>query len=284
MRSIVLGLALLVLAPLAQGQEKGLWEKKLEDDASRESLTFSAREPNYILFTYMSSPNKAPYRDLIAQSSKNELDKAEIKFQLALQTKAADNLFGGNGDLWFAYTQVSYWQTFNNETGAFRESNYEPEVYLSFLTDYKLLGLKLRTVDAGLVHQSNGRAGLPSARSWNRAFANFMFVRGDFALGFKPWVRFSEDAATDDNPDIENYLGHYELRLLYAWKRQIFSAMLRNITSSEHRINSELNWSFPIARRLRGLVQYYHGYGESLVDYNYNMNRIGIGVLLTDWL
>jgi phospholipase A1 len=56
------------------------------------------------------------------------------------------------------------------------------------------------------------------------------------------------------------------------------------VFDSEHRVNSELAWSFPITRRLRGLVQWYNGYGENLIDYNFNMHRIGVGVLLTDWL
>lgn len=284
LRSLALLTALLAAAPLAQAQDQGIWEKKLDDDARRETFTFSARQPNYIMGTYMSSPNKAPYQGLLSQTSKKELDKAEIKYQLALQTKAADDLFGRNGDLWFSYTQVAYWQTFNSETGAFRETNYEPAVYLSFLTDYRLGGLKLHTTNVGLVHQSNGRAGLESARSWNRAYAEFLLVRDDFMLSFKPWVRFSEDSKTDDNPDIENYLGRYELHAYYRWRGQIFGAMLRNVFDSEHRINSELTWSFPIVRRLRGIAQWYYGYGESLVDYNYKMNRIGIGVMLTDWL
>lgn len=270
----------LLVAPAARAQSE-LWAKRIEDDARRETFTLTARKPNYILVTSMSTPNQAPYE---FTGSADRLDNEEVKFQLSFQTKMADDLIGGNGDLWFGYTQVAFWQLFNSEISApFRETNYEPEVYLSFLTSYDLLGLKLRAVNAGVVHQSNGRAE-PLSRSWNRVFAEFQFVRGDFALSFKPWVRISEDPAEDNNPDIENYLGRYELRAFYHWRGQVFGAMLRNLFDSERRTSAELSWSFPIANRLRGLVQYYHGYGENLIDYNFHTHRIGVGVLLTDWL
>ena len=273
--------ALILGAPAARAQAQSIWEQRIEDDARRESFTLTARKPNYILVTSMSTPNQAPYEFI---GSPDRLESEEIKFQLSFQTKMADDLLAGNGDLWFGYTQVALWQLFNGTISApFRETNYEPEVYLSFLTRAELLGFKLRAVNAGFVHQSNGRAE-PLSRSWNRVFADFQLVRGDFALSFKPWVRIHEDAEEDNNPDIENYLGRYELRALYHWRGQVFGAMLRNLFDSERRYNSELSWSFPIARRLRGLVQWYNGYGESLIDYNYNMHRIGVGVLLTDWL
>jgi phospholipase A1 len=60
--------------------------------------------------------------------------------------------------------------------------------------------------------------------------------------------------------------------------------MARNIFDSKHRYNAELQWSFPINKRLRGLVQWYNGYGENLIDYNHKNNRLGIGILMTDWL
>lgn len=73
----------------------------------------------------------------------------------------------------------------------------------------------------GIEHESNGRTQALS-RSWNRVYVNFLYEHSNFALSFKPWVRLSEDEKRfdldprgDDNPDIEDYMGHYELNMAY---------------------------------------------------------------------
>ena len=46
----------------------------------------------------------------------------------------------------------------------------------------------------------------------------------------------------------------------------------------------QLDWSRPTGFRpqLRWYVQYFDGYGESLIDYNHHQTTVGLGVLLTD--
>jgi phospholipase A1 len=134
-------------------------------------------------------------------------------------------------------------------------------------------------------HQSNGWGVL--SRSWNRLYANFVFQRGNFAIGIKPWLRISEEAEDDDNPDITDYLGYFEWRAGYKWNGHVFSFMSRNnLESGFDRGAVEAGWSFPLHKYpyLKGYIQYFYGYGESLIDYDRRVNRIGIGITLIDWL
>ncbi len=193
-------------------------------------------------------------------------------------------MFDDNVDLWFGYTQIAYWQLYNDDISSpFRETNYQPEVYLSVLTNYEFFGMTGRSINLGIVHQSNGRAE-PLSRSWNRITMDFIFERDNFALAIRPWIRINESSDSDDNPDITDFMGNYELRGLYDLNGNLFSVMARNIFDSKHRYNAELQWSFPINKRLRGLVQWYNGYGENMIDYNHKNNRVGFGILMTDWL
>jgi phospholipase A1/A2 len=266
---------------VASATTTGFIDRRIREDAERKTFTLTARRPNYIIHTYQGDPNQEPY-EFIGETDR--LDENEIKLQLSFQTKLADDMFDKQADLWFSYTQVAFWQLYNDEfSSPFRETNYEPEVYAAFLTDYDVLGLTGRSINFGINHQSNGRSE-PLSRSWNRVFAEFIFVGDDFGMSFKPWYRIKESSSEDDNPDIEDFLGNYELRLFQRWNGQLFSVMLRNVFDDDNRYNSEWSWSFPIKRRLRGLLQWYNGYGENMIDYDHKSSRIGIGILMTDWL
>ena len=250
----------------------------LEQVTRDNPFVITPHKPTYVLPVHYNSRLDS-YHELPDGA---ELDPVEIKFQFSFKIELLDSLFDETGRLSFGYTQQSFWQAYNSDISApFRDTNYEPELMLGFLTDNTVLGLQNRIIRVGLVHQSNGQSGERS-RSWNRLYADFIFERDDFYASLKPWWRIPE--SDDDNSDIEDYLGNFELSMLKFVGSQSYGVMLRNNLASENRGAIQLDWSFPLYRHLRGYVQYFNGYGESLLDYNRYSNSLGLGVMLTNWL
>lgn len=239
--------------------------------------------PSYLLLgRQFSTPNSAPFQAAFPEVA-TALDRNEAKFQISLKVPLALNLFDGRADLIAGYTNRSFWQVFNKEISSpFRETNHEPEVWMRWRSDLALLGGRFRVISLGFNHQSNGQAG-PLSRSWNRVFLESLYERGPFALNARVWQRLSEDAAKDDNPDIVDYMGRFELTGIYRQGESEFSAMLRRNLGTRKGAY-QLDWSYPLYKNLRGYLQWFDGYGESLIDYNHRTRSLGIGVQLGGWL
>lgn len=242
--------------------------------------------PNYLLAArYTDAANQAPFSPLSGEADAEQqgLDPVEARFQLSFKARTwttDDHRWG----LWLAYTQTSQWQVYNEEVSRpFRETNYEPEVFVSFRPDIALGSFHLRLINAGYNHQSNGRAQVLS-RSWDRLFVEFGIERGPFALLTKFWHRIPEDAEADDNPDISRYLGHGEVTGIYKWRDHSFSMMLRGNLGT-NKGAARFSWTTPRwAGPIRGYVQVFSGYGDSMIDYNWNQNIIGVGIAINDVL
>ena len=271
----------------AQSEDSALKDKEpSQQEAQVEESRFSILQhrANYLLpVTYNTSPNREVYAN--APGGPENLDNLEVKFQISLKTPVWDHIFGDNGTLYVAYTQLAFWQAYNSDSSSpFREINFEPEIFLTYHTGYHFLGITGQAVTLGLDHQSNGRSE-PLSRSWNRVVADLRFSVGDTYVDLRPWYRIPEKHKDDDNPDIADYLGYGELSILRKVKENTFSLMLRNnLQPGRNRGAVQLDWSFPLGKKFKGYVQYFNGYGESLVDYNHASNRLGVGVILTDWL
>lgn len=269
---------------------EGIIEERLNVDKRNilQPFTLMSHKPNYILLASYNSNgyNAEVFREQFDDPS-IELDDTEAKFQLSIKSPLAVNLFDKNIDIYAAYTNRSFWQVYNDDISApFRETNHEPEIWAQFRPDWKLLGFNNSLNGLGFVHQSNGRGGVLS-RSWNRIYANFVFERDKLAIGIKPWWRIPEDAEDDNNEDIDDFLGYGEIRAAYKMDKHTFGMMIRNLFETGFDQGAvELSWSFPLWNYdyLKGYLQYFNGYGESLIDYNQRSNSIGIGVSLTDYL
>ncbi len=262
--------------------------RRLRDEKVTEDNPFVITPylPNYILLAAhnFAGVNEAPFEAQYPGEAIS-LDDTEVKFQISFKFPVVKNLFGNNGDLYAAYTNRSFWQLYDkSDSSPFRETNHQPEAWLRFYSGWEFLGFRNVANDIGIVHQSNGRGGALS-RSWNRIYLRFVFEKDDFAFAIQPWYRIPEDEEDDDNPDIEDYMGHFAFLGVYEWRGQQFGLMFRNnLDFGDNHGAAQLDWSFPLHGRLRGYVQWFNGYGESLIDYDRNVNSLGAGIKLTDWL
>ncbi|OIN27345.1 phospholipase A [Vibrio barjaei] len=254
----------------------------LEKETENNPFVITPYRQNYILpITEMSQVNTAPYTSDIFEGKSDELKDEEIKFQISFKMPLVeDGIFNEEDQIYFGFTLKSFWQAYSSEISApFRETNYRPEIfYESPLPIDSSEGVWFTRV--GFEHESNGRT-QELSRSWNRIYGGIGYAEDDLMVYLEPWYRIPD--SDDDNPDIEDYMGHFELTAAYKYQAVEFSGVARYNFRTGYG-GFEAGMSFPLIGRVRGYVQYYQGYGESLIDYNYNNKRIGVGVLLTDIL
>lgn len=273
---------------IANGELSPLQKRIIRERENRDNPNvITSHKRNYMLpVTYIDNPDTQPVNGLVDEAP---LDNFEAKFQLSFKAPIAESLITDKDMLFFGFTVQSYWQMYNSDVSSpFRETNYQPEVFYGIFNDYQLGEWTNRVNVIGIEHQSNGRT-QPLSRSWNRLYAQFVWENDNWLLMFKPWYRIPESekddplqADGDDNPDIDKYMGNFEFSGVYQWEQQTFGLMLRNNLRSDNRGAIQLDWTFPMGKRFKGYAQYFNGYGESLIDYNHSVERLGIGVLLTD--
>jgi phospholipase A1 len=259
------------------------WE--LSPELKRGIFNLVPHRPVYGLAHWTSSTNERPSSPTRAFADQAHLDPAEMKIQLSFKTKVAENLLGTPGDLWFGYTQVSYWQVGNSRySSPVRETNYEPEMMYVYPLQTSIGDLRMRFAGVGLNHQSNGRAGSLS-RSWNRVIGQAAAEYGPWSFQVRPWARvFASSGDRNDNPDIQDFAGRGELIVTRRAGGHTLSFTGRHSLRSGDRSHGsgQFDWAFPVVGSLNGHVQVFTGYGQNLIDYNHRQTAIGLGVSFFD--
>ncbi len=238
----------------------------------------------YFLFTHTDNPNDAP----TSPNPQNQvpfayaLDHKEVKFQISI--KSALMAITERQTLWAGYSQQSFWQVFDaRHSNPFRETNYEPELIYSYRPrNKKLAGLDWIFLNGAITHHSNGQS-LPRSRTFSKAYVQFGLERnfgddGRLAILPRYWKRSGGGGTDDDNPDILNYYGHGEVEMRYYYKHGMLAAIAR---SRSLQLDLSLPpWLFGIEKIKNAdlHLQYFHGYGESLIDYNQSHTTWGIGI------
>ncbi len=243
------------------------------------------------------SPNtlyEKQWSDANTYTNRYERDNNEAQFQISFKLPLYKNFLRTKGNLYSAYTQNSYWQVYNTKySSPFRETNYQPELFLEWPSDKKLGNSKLIKTKFALIHQSNGQD-VGQSRSWNRTQVSFLLQNGNFYYGTDIWDRWNENPKTDptategdDNPNLEKFIGKQKYFVKYKDDRYSLTLAHQNdiFNYDINHGNTKLDFSFPSPNKnFDFFIRYFSGYGESLVDYNVKIDRVSFGILLADWI
>ena len=298
----------------SQNQQTTISENVIEDEAQiglQLKPTFSLgvisqrvmQEKQSESLPYVLLPHKQNYFQPIVTTDKinreaydhmlgfeENLKDFEFKFQVSLKVPLNEGSWLIENDgLYMGFTLEAWWQIYAGKISKpFRETNYQPEVfYVAPLPWHPFDGNTGFVV--GVEHQSNGR-GLELSRSWNRVYTHFLFEKDNFGFSFKPWIRWKEDEkkfeldpSGDDNPDIADFLGHYELGMMYQWDNFELGFTGRhnlktNNGAAEFELTFPLKFLFGEDSKIKGYATAFTGYGDSLIDYNHYQTRFGLGV------
>ena len=258
----------------------------LERSSQDNPFVITPHRRNYLLpYSHWSNPK---WND--PDRAGQDLDSKEVKFQISLKAPLYDDFWNGS-TIYMAFTGVFFWQAYNkSESSPFREINFTPEIFLAKPVDWKLGPVQSELLAFGFRHDSNGRDE-PTSRSWNRLYLRHISQIGPYYVSLMPWYRIPEDDKDypldprgDNNPDIEKYMGHFELEVARAFGNHVVELMVRNNLRSDNKGAGRVNYSFPINERFKGLVQVFTGYGDSMINYDDYETRFSLGILLTDTL
>ena len=252
------------------------WE--LNPAAKRGRYAVHPLQDNYLLVANQSNAtNDRPFRAFVTDG--HEFKHVEMTYQLSFKAKVLEGIANTPIDLWAGYTQHSFWQAYSRaESSPYRETNYEPEVMAVLPINQRVGAITLRYAGLGLVHQSNGQSTTLS-RSWNRFYGQLGVESGNLGVTARLWKRLDNAKSNNDNPDITDFLGHGDVRIAYRDKGYEYSALVRRNFSTQHGA-LQASLAFPLVVNLKGYVQLFSGYGQSLIDYNYAQKSAGVGIMM----
>lgn len=183
------------------------------------------------------------------------------------------------------YTQRSLWDI-NAESSPFYDTSYMPELLVESLAPLheeqpvRWLGYRV-----AFKHESNGRAGDVS-RSLNTIYLRSGFVLGrmeDWHLIVAPEIFFYV-GSREDNPDIADYRGYGQLRVaLGRYQNGPVLTYTGHVGRGWEHFTHQVDLTVPFKTSLLDLetyllVQYFNGYGESLLSYRDKFETVRAGI------
>lgn len=210
--------------------------------------------------------------------SRPSTTNSDIKFQVSIAQRLTKSTLPFNSYFFIFYNQKVFWNVFENSMPV-HDFNFNPGIGLS-----KLLIAKDRIVGKAsllLEHESNGKDSIYS-RSWNRiSLCGSFYISPQFMIHAKYWIPIIDGK---HNKDILKYCGIYQNGIQVMSRDKRYGMAVTVVKRKGWNLNFntiiELNFRMFKQENQYLFLQYYNGYGESLIDYNQYHSRIRLGFVI----
>ncbi len=215
------------------------------------------------------------------------------EFQVSLKYKLLALANNGNPltHLYFGYTQTSFWELLSPDP-AFYDTSYKPSAFFYypdvFQNEFFQLDLQL-----GGEHESNGRGGTEE-RSMNTIYLQpkatvDLPYNLQFSLQPRAWFYMY---VGDNNYDMDQYHGYADQLSALTWldpnsgeKIQLSNRFIIGDRGSHAGLLFDLRFNLtavPVLRKFNPAiqVQYFTGYGQTLLQYNQTSHALRAGLCL----
>jgi phospholipase A1 len=203
---------------------------------------------------------------------------SDAKFQISVMHRITNSTLPFKTYAFFTYTQKAFWDVFQ-ESFPFHDLNYNPTLGIgkALVRHNRFLG----TLTFQFEHESNGKDGEDS-RSWNKvSFGSCFTLDDNLTLRTKAWIPIVDGA---NNKDIIKYSGWGLMSMEYSSSKKEYN--IGCVVTKRGGVNLNANVELNFSIRLFSddnqylFLQYYNGYGESMLDYNRHRQCIRLGFVI----
>lgn len=203
---------------------------------------------------------------------------SDVKFQISVMHRITNSTLPFKTYLFLTYTQKAYWDVFQ-DSFPFRDLNFNPSLGLgkALVRNNRFLG----TINMQFEHESNGKDG-DASRSWNKvSFGSYLTLNDRMTFQTKLWIPIVDGA---NNKDIVHYSGWGLMAFDFSSPRKKYNigCVVTKRGGANLNANIELNFSIRLFSDDNQylFLQYYNGYGESMLDYKQYRQRIRLGFVI----
>lgn len=205
-------------------------------------------------------------------------DNSDVRFQISIAQRLTKSVLPWNTYLFLCYTQGVAWDVFKNSM-PMHDFTFNPGIGIvkPLFNRERFVGKATLMIE----HMSNGRDSIWS-RSWNRiSLGATILVNENIAIDGKAWIPIVDGM---NNRDILKYVGIFQGGVSVMSQNKRFGGSLHFVKRAKwdfsYNTRLELFWQPWKAANEFLFLQWYNGYGETLIDYNRFVNRVRVGLLI----